>query len=70
MIDDGLINKEMLLKICVKLINEIITFVPSDIKETFFEKLNKVVSIGDKNIYEKHSIKNAHTVLKANGLKK
>ncbi len=68
MLDDGLITKDELLEICVKLIKEINTSVPPDIKETFKNKLNSVVSIGDKNHYEKLPVNSSNAVIDFGGL--
>ena len=68
MLDDGLITKDELLEICVKLIKEINTSVPSDIKEVFIKKLDNVVSIGDKNHYEKLPINSINALIDFGGL--
>jgi superfamily I DNA and/or RNA helicase/transcription elongation GreA/GreB family factor/very-short-patch-repair endonuclease len=68
MLDDGLITKDELLGICVKLIKEINTSVTSDIKETFYKKLDNIVSIGDKNHYEKLPINSTNALIDFGGL--
>jgi len=68
MLDDGLISKVELLEICEKLIKEINTSVPSDIKETFTKKLDNIVSIGDKNHYEKLPIFSTSALIDFGGL--
>ena len=68
MLDDGLITKDELLVICVKLIKEINTSVPSDIKDAFIKKLDNVVSIGDKNHYEKLPINSNNALIDFGGL--
>lgn len=68
MLDDGLITKDELLEICVKLIKEINTSVPSDIKDAFIKKLDNVVSIGDKNHYEKLPINSTNALIDFGGL--
>lgn len=68
MLDDGLITKDELLEICVKLIKEINTSVPSDIKEAFIKKLDNVVSIGDKKHYEKLPINSTNALIDFGGL--
>jgi superfamily I DNA and/or RNA helicase/transcription elongation GreA/GreB family factor/very-short-patch-repair endonuclease len=68
MLDDGLITKDELLEICVKLIKEINTSVPSDIKEAFIKKLDNIVSIGDKNHYEKLPINSTNALIDFGGL--
>ncbi len=68
MLDDGLITKDELIEICVKLIKEINTSVPSDIKEAFIKKLDNIVSIGDKNHYEKLLINSTNAHIDFGGL--
>lgn len=68
MLDDGLITKDELLEICVKLIKEINTSVPSDIKDVFIKKLDNVVSIGDKNRYEKLPVNSTNALIDLGGL--
>lgn len=68
MLDDGLITKDELLEICVKLIKEINISVPSDIKDSFIKKLDNVVSIGDKNHYEKLPINSTNALIDFGGL--
>lgn len=68
MIDDGLITKDELLEICVKLIKEINSSVPSDIKETFIKKLDKIISIGDKNHYERLTSNSSNSIIDFGGL--
>nr|WP_315145787.1 AAA domain-containing protein [uncultured Flavobacterium sp.] len=68
MLDDGLITKAELIEICVKLIKEINSTVPSDIKDAFTKKLDSVVSIGDKNHYEKLPINSTNSLIDFGGL--
>lgn len=68
MLDDGLITKDELIEICIKLIKEINTSVPSDIKDTFIKKLDNVISIGDKNHYEKLPINSTNALIDFGGL--
>jgi superfamily I DNA and/or RNA helicase/transcription elongation GreA/GreB family factor/very-short-patch-repair endonuclease len=68
MLDDGLIRKDNLIEICVKLIKDINTFVPHDIKDTFTKKLDNVVSIGDKNHYERLTINSTNALIDFGGL--
>lgn len=68
MLDDGLITKDELIEICIKLIKEINTSVPSDIKEAFIKKLDNIVSIGDKNHYEKLPINSTNALIDFGGL--
>lgn len=53
MLDDGLIDIEELLDICVSLIESINSTTPDDIRETFSQKLDSIKSIPDKKHYEK-----------------
>jgi hypothetical protein len=68
MLDDGLITRDELLEICAKLIKDVNTSVPSDIKETFLNKLDNVVSIGDKSHYEKLPINSTNALIDFGGL--
>jgi superfamily I DNA and/or RNA helicase/very-short-patch-repair endonuclease len=68
MLDDGLITKDELLEICVKLIKQINTSVPSDIKDAFIKKLDNVISIGDKKHYEKLPINSTNALIDFGGL--
>ena len=68
MLDDGLITKDELLEICVNLIKEINTSLPSDIKEVFIKKLDNIVSIGDKNHYEKLPVNSTNSLIDFGGL--
>ncbi|BDS10556.1 AAA domain-containing protein [Aureispira anguillae] len=53
LLDDGLIDKEELLDICVNLIETINSKTPKDLRKIFKEKLENIKSISDKKIYEK-----------------
>lgn len=68
MLDDGLITKDELIEICVKLIKEINTSVPSDIRDAFVKKLDNIISIGDKNHYEKLPINSTNALIDFGGL--
>jgi very-short-patch-repair endonuclease len=68
MLDDGLITKDELLEICVKLMEDITTSVQSDIRESLAQKLERVVSIGDKNHYEKLLSNSANAMIDFGGL--
>ncbi|MCH6199020.1 AAA domain-containing protein [Aquiflexum sp. LQ15W] len=68
MLDDGLISKDELLEICVKLIKEINTYVPSNIKEDYSLKLGKIVSIGEKKHYDELPINSTNAVIDFGGL--
>ncbi len=68
MLDDGLITKEELIEICVKLIKEINTSGPSNLKDLFTQKLESVVPIGDKNHYEKFPLNSTNASIDFGGL--
>lgn len=53
MLDDGLIDKQELLDICVNLIGSVNSSIPNDLRETLQQKLNNVKSIPDKKHFEK-----------------
>lgn len=52
-LDDGLVDKEELLDICVDLINSINSSTPENIRDTLAHKLDKVKAISDKKHFEK-----------------
>jgi len=68
MLDDGLINKEELVKICSNLIRAINTTSPNDLDETLNKKLDNIVSIGDKNHYEKLPLNSSNSFIDFGGL--
>lgn len=68
MLDDGLINREELVKICSNLIRAINTTSPNDLDETLNKKLEKIVSIGDKNHYEKLPLNSSNSFIDFGGL--
>lgn len=67
-LDDGLIQKDELIEICTKLIKTVNTIWPNDLEETFRNKLDKVVSIGDKAHYEKLSLNSTNSFIEFGGL--
>lgn len=68
MLDDGLIQKNELIDICTKLIKTINTTSPDDLEDVFREKLDKVVSIGDKAHYEKLPLNSTNSFIEFGGL--
>lgn len=68
MLDDGLIDKDELIEICTKLIRTVNTTSPDDLEETFRQKLDKVVSIGDKAHYEKLPLNSTNSFIEFGGL--
>ena len=68
MLDDGLITKDELLEICLNLIREINPSVPSDIKESYTKKLDNIISIGDKNHYERLTANSTNSLIDFGGL--
>ncbi len=53
LLDDGLIDKEELLDLCVNLIETINSTSPNDLRDTFKQKIENIKSISDKKHYEK-----------------
>jgi very-short-patch-repair endonuclease len=68
MLDDGLIDKDELVKICSKLIKTVNTTSPDDLQESFRTKSDKVVSIGDKAHYEKLTLNSTNSFIEFGGL--
>ena len=68
MLDDGLISKSELIKICKNLINAINTKLPEDLEEVFEKKLENVISIGDKSHYEKLPLNPTNSLIDFGGL--
>ncbi len=52
LLDDGLIDKEELLDICVNLINTVKSIASTNIRETFKQNIGNIKSISNKNKYE------------------
>ncbi|MDP8204721.1 MAG: AAA domain-containing protein [Candidatus Tenebribacter mawsonii] len=68
LLDDGLIDKEELLDICVNLIETINSTIPEDLRDTFREKLENINSISDKKHYEKLPITSNNSFIEFGGL--
>lgn len=68
MLDDGLISKSELIKICKNLINAINTKLPEDLEEVFEKKLENIISIGDKSHYEKLPLNPTNSLIDFSGL--
>ncbi|MCK9421837.1 MAG: AAA domain-containing protein [Bacteroidales bacterium] len=68
MLDDGLINKNELIEICINLIKAINTSPPSDLEETLKKKLDNIISIGDKTHYEKLPVNSTNSFIDFGGL--
>ena len=68
MLDDGLIDKEELLDICVDLISSINSETADDIRETFTEKLDNIKTIPDKKHYEKLLLTSNNSFIDFGGL--
>jgi very-short-patch-repair endonuclease len=68
MLDDGLIDKEELLDICVDLIEAINSSTPGDIRDTFAKKLNNVKAIPDKKHFEKLPLTSNNSFVEFGGL--
>jgi len=68
MLDDGLIDKEELLDICVDLIESINSDAPADIRETFSKKLDNVKAIPNKKHFEKLPLTSNNSFIEFGGL--
>ena len=68
MLDDDLIDKKELLDICVKLIKQINSSVPDDIRDTFAKKLDNVKSIRDKKDFEELPLTSNNSLIEFGGL--
>ncbi|HCY81422.1 MAG TPA: hypothetical protein DHV22_07395 [Xanthomarina gelatinilytica] len=66
--DDGLIDRNELLDICVNLIESINTSIPSDLRETFEKKLDEIKPISDKKHYEKLPLTSNNSFIDFGGL--
>lgn len=66
--DDGLIDRNELLEICVNLIESINTSTPSDLRETFEKKLDEIKPISDKKHYEKLPLTSNNSFIDFGGL--
>lgn len=68
MLDDGLISKSELIGICSKLIRTVNTTSPTDLEEIFNKKIENIISIGDKNHYEKLPLNSTNSFIEFGGL--
>lgn len=68
LLDDGLIDKNELLDICVRIIETINSTTPDYLRETFKEKLENVKSISDKKHYEKLPLTSNNSFIEFGGL--
>jgi superfamily I DNA and/or RNA helicase/transcription elongation GreA/GreB family factor/very-short-patch-repair endonuclease len=68
MLDDGLIHKTELIKICSNLIRAINTTPAVDLEETLKAKLEKIIPIGDKAHYEKLPLNSTNSFIDFGGL--
>tara|TARA_B110000046_G_scaffold149607_1_gene157798 strand:+ start:176 stop:4552 length:4377 start_codon:yes stop_codon:yes gene_type:complete len=68
LLDDGLIDKNELLDICVRIIETINSTTPDDLRETFKEKFENVKSISDKKHYEKLPLTSNNSFIEFGGL--
>lgn len=67
-LDDGLLTKEELLDICANVIKAVNSSVPSDLKEILEQKIDKIISIGDKDYYEKLPLNSTNAFIDFGGL--
>lgn len=68
LLDDGLIDKDELLNICVNIIESINSSIPNDLRETFEKKLNEIKSIPEKKHYEKLPLTSNNSFIDFGGL--
>ncbi len=68
MLDDGLITQDELIQICVNLIKSINTSTIPDIIDYYTKKSQTIVSIGDKNHYEKIINNSTDSIIDFGGL--
>jgi len=68
MMDDGFIDKEELLDICVNLIKSVNSSTPEDIRDTFEQKLDSVKSIPDKKHFENLPLTYNNSIIEFGGL--
>ncbi|MBK8482795.1 MAG: DUF4011 domain-containing protein [Saprospiraceae bacterium] len=68
LLDDGLIDKNELIEICVNLIKTINTTTSVELKENFKSKIENISSIKDKVHYEKLSINSNNAFIEFGGL--
>ena len=67
-LDDGLIDKEELLDICVKIIDTINSTSSNDLRDTFRKKLDSIKSISDKKHYETLPLTSNNSFIEFSGL--
>ncbi|WP_445721937.1 AAA domain-containing protein [Flavobacterium sp.] len=67
-LDDGLIDKNELLDICVNIIKSINSSIPDNLRETFENKLNEIKSIPEKKFYEKLPLTSNNSFIDFGGL--
>lgn len=67
-LDDGLIDRNELLDICVNLIESINSSTPNDLRETFETKLDEIKPISDKRHYEKLPLTSNNSFIDFGGL--
>ena len=67
-LDDGLIDKDELLDICVNLITSINSTTPSDLRDTFERKIQEVKPIPSKKHYEKLPLNSNNSFIDFGGL--
>lgn len=68
LLDDGLIDKEELIDICVNLIETINSTSPNDLRDTFKQKLENIKSISDKKHYDKLPLTSNNSFIDFGGL--
>jgi very-short-patch-repair endonuclease len=68
MLDNGLIDKEELLDICLNLIRSINTSVPENLRDVFRQKLEVVKAIPDKKHFEKLPLTSTNALIEFGGL--
>ncbi|MEE1964307.1 AAA domain-containing protein [Allomuricauda taeanensis] len=67
-LDDGLIDRNELLDICVSIIESINSSTPHDLRETFEQKLDDIKPISDKKYYEKLPLTSNNSFIDFSGL--
>lgn len=67
-LDDGLIERNELLDICVEIIESINSSTPNDLRETFEKKLNDIKPISHKKHYEKLPLTSNNSFIDFGGL--
>ncbi|MDC9721380.1 MAG: AAA domain-containing protein [Urechidicola sp.] len=68
LLDDGLIDKEELIDICVNLIETINSTSSNDLRDTFKQKIENIKSISDKKHYEKLPLTSNNSFIEFGGL--